>query len=137
MLEAYAVGQTIAATNGVVPFSAVTLIKGETAVLSGANTIQLNRCGVYMIDFCMEGLPGAAGTATVSMSKDGVLQQQATASVGGATTATAVTLPITTLVQVSENNTCCCCTSPTVIQFTNTGVQLTAARTHVVVTKVC
>ena len=136
MLEAYAVNQTFTA-NSVVPFTSVSLIKGETAVLTGTSSIQLNRAGVYMVTAVFTGTPAAAGAATIQMTKDGVVQPQATITDPTVLTTVGVTLPISTLVQVSESNSCCCCKAPTVLQFVNAGVGLNNAASHVTVTKIC
>ena len=125
MLEAYSLNVTVpAATN--IPFNNITLEKGCTVDLNGVSTIELNKCGVYMIAF-----DGSLGTATtVQLYKDGVALPQAQS--------TGASPSFVTLVQVSENNSRCCCTSPTLIQIRNTG---TAAATftdvNVCVTKVC
>lgn len=136
MLEAYSKNQTIPATSGVIPFNSVTLKKGCTAELTGTNTIQLNKCGVYEVLFNANALATTAGNITVSMTKNGVTQPQATRTITGATTTTSVNVPISTLVQVTDNNSCKCCDSPTILQFVNTGVAWTGD-VDVVVTKIC
>lgn len=136
MLEAYSKNQTIPATSGVIPFDSVTLKKGCTAELTGTNTIQLNKCGVYEVLFNATALATAAGNITVGMTKNGVTQPQATRTITGATVATSVNVPISTLVQVTDNNSCKCCDSPTILQFVNTGVAWTGD-VDVVVTKIC
>ena len=137
MLEAYAVSQTIAATNGPVPFTTVALVKGETAILTGLNSIQLNRAGIYHVELQVSGTPAAAGAATVTMTRNGVTQPQATVTDPTVLTTVGVNLAMSTLVQVTENNGPCCCMAPTVLQFINTGVALNNASTSVVVTKLC
>ena len=132
MLEAYSKNQT----SGVIPFNSVTLKKGCTAELTGTNTIQLNKCGVYEVLFNATALATTAGNITVSMTKNGVTQPQATRTITGATVATSVNVPISTLVQVTDNNSCKCCDSPTILQFVNTGVAWTGD-VDVVVTKIC
>lgn len=136
MIEAYAKNQSIPATTGIVPFTSVSLKKGQTVELNGVNSIQLNKCGVYEVIFNATALAGTAGNVTIEMTKNGVTQPQATTTITGATTTTAVNVPISTLVQVKDNNSCCCCDAPTILQFLNTGVAVTAD-TNVVVTKVC
>lgn len=136
MLEAYAVNKTIAA-NDLIPFDSVSLLKGQTAVLSGASSIQLNRCGVYMISAVFTGTPAAAGAVSIEMLRNGVVQPQASANLAAELTTVSVAVPISTLVQVSENNGNCCCKSGTIIQFRNSGVGLNAARTSIIITKVC
>ena len=136
MIEAYAKNQAIPATTGIVPFTGVTLKKGQTVELNGVNSIQLNKCGVYEVIFNATALAGTAGAVTIEMTKNGVPQPQATTTITGATITTSVNVPITTLVQVKDNNSCCCCDAPTILQFINTGVAITAD-TNVVVTKIC
>lgn len=136
MLEAFAVNQTIAA-DSVIPFTSVSLQKGETAVLAGSSSIMLNKCGVYMVSAVFTGTPAAAGAAEITMTKNGVAQPQATVNLPAALTTVSVALPISTLVQVPQSNGPCCCKSGTVIQFENTGVGLNAAGASVIVTKVC
>ena len=136
MLNAYSVGQTIAA-NDYISFNLVALRKGETAVLSGNSTVQLNKAGVYAVSFEITGTPAAAGAVTVEMLKDGVAQPQATATLPAALTTVSVALPITTLVQVQHDNGPCCCRAPVVLQFRNTGVGLNNAGVRLVITKVC
>ena len=122
MLEAYSINKQIA-VDAPITFDNVTLKKGCTAVLSGASTIELNKCGVYMVAF-----DGAAGTeTTVQMYKNGVAQPQAQS--------TGTTLGFTTLVQVTENNCGCACSSPTTLQFMN-DTAATFDNYNVVVTKI-
>ena len=122
MLEAYSLNIPVSA-NASIPFNNVSVEKGNTAVLSSASTVQLNRCGVYMVSF-----DGTTGTSTtVQLSKDGVLQPQAQS--------TGTQPNFVTLVQVTENNTCCPCTSPTTIRILNTTAG-TFANANIVVTKV-
>lgn len=121
MLEAYSVNKEVGAVEPI-PFSNVTLKKGCTAVLSGSSTIELNKCGVYMVKF-----DGVAGTSTmVQMFKDGVAQPQAQS--------TGTTLGFTTLVQVPNNNCNCPCASGTTLQFIN-ETAATFDNANVVVTK--
>lgn len=136
MLEAYSKNQTVPATTGITPFNSVTLKKGCTAELNGVSSIQLNKCGVYEVIFNATALATTAGNITVEMTKNGVTQPQATRTITGATIATSVNVPISTLVQVTDNNSCKCCDSPTILQFVNTGVAWTGD-VNVVVTKIC
>ena len=121
MLEAYSLNTEVGATSPIT-FSNVSLKKGCTAVLSGASSVELNKCGVYMVSF-----DGVAGTSTtVQLYKNGVAQPQAQS--------TGTTLGFETLVQVSENNCGCPCSSPTTLQFMNeTAATFDVA--NVVVTK--
>lgn len=124
MLEAYSLNVTIPA-NSAITFNNVTLKKGCTAELLGNGTIQLNKCGIYMI----ECDASSAASTTIQLFKDNVAQSQAQS--------TGSSLSFTTLVQVTENNSCCPCTSPTVIQVKNVGTaSSTFTDANIVVTKV-
>lgn len=135
MLEAYSRAQTIA-VGDLVPFTSVSLKKGCTVELVGINTIQFNKCGIYMVSFNLSALATTAGNITVGMTKNGSPQLQASRTVTGATTTATVNVPITTLIQVPQTNSCSCCTSPTTIQFAVTGTGV-IADSDIVVTKIC
>lgn len=136
MLEAYSTNQTIL-TDGIIPFNSVSLVKGKTALLNGVSTIELNNCGVYEIVLDVGALPSAEGTVTINMTKNGVVQPQSVLSIPTAVTTSGIHGTITTLIQVARNNSNCCCSSPTTIQFVNSGVGLTTVQANVVVTKIC
>lgn len=123
MLEAYSTNAAVAA-NSAIPFNNVTIQKGPTAVLSGTQTIELNKCGVYMVE--LDGV--ASASTTVQMLKNGIAQPQAQS--------TGTAFGFQTLVQVAKDNTSCCCSSPTLIQFTSEAA-VTMTNVNVVVTKVC
>ena len=123
MLEAYSVNVAVG-TNANIPFNSTAIQKGCTAVKTSADTINLNKCGVYMIECDVS----TATSTTIQLVKDGVLQPQAQS--------TGLTPSFTTLVQVDKNNSCCPCASPTVIQVRNT-VAGTLTDANIVVTKVC
>lgn len=123
MLEAYSTNVAVAA-DAAIPFNNVVIQKGNTAVLSGAQTVELNKCGVYMVE--IDGT--ASASTTVQMTKNGVAQPQAQS--------TGTTFGFQTLVQVPRSNTSCCCSSPTLIQFT-ADAAVTLTNVNVVVTKVC
>ena len=123
MLEAYSINQTVG-TMEPIPFTSVSLKKGCTAELSGTSAIQLNKCGVYMIEFTAS----SATATTVELYKNGAEQIQAQS--------TGLNPSFTTLVQVAENNTCCPCTAPTTIQVLNVDdADATFTDVHIVVTK--
>ena len=123
MLEAYSLNVAVGADSAI-PFNNVTLEKGCTAVLSSPGTIQLNKCGVYMVS--VDGT--AAAATTVELYKDGVAQPQAQS--------TGTTPSFVTLVQVDRNNCGCACSSPVNLQVMNTTAT-TFTNVNVVVTKVC
>ena len=123
MLEAYSLNQTVASMDAV-PFTSVSLKKGCTAELSGASTIQLNKCGVYMVSF-----NGSSATATtVELYKNGIEQPQAQS--------TGLNPSFVTLVQVTENNSCCPCSAPTTLQVINVDdAEATLTDANIIVTK--
>lgn len=135
MLETYS--QNIEVTTGsTIPLNNVSIQKGCTATKTAPATIQLNRCGVYMVSLDASALATAAGDIVIQMTKNGILQPQAITTATGTTTATE-SMSFETLVQVSENNSCRCCDSPTLIQFVNSGTGVTLSNINVVVTKIC
>ena len=125
MLEAYSLNVTVPAASAV-PFNNVTVNKGCTATLNGVSTIELNKCGVYMVscDF------SAAATTTIQLFKDGVAQPQAQS--------TGVSPSFSCLVQAPQNNCCCACSEPTTVQIRNVGTaSATLTNANVTVTKIC
>lgn len=106
MLEAYSLNTTVGSLEAI-PFNNVTLKKGCTAELTGTSTIQLNKCGVYMIS-----VDASSATSTsIELYKNGVEQAQAQS--------TGTTPHFSTLVQVTDNNSCCPCATPTTLQVIN------------------
>lgn len=135
MLEVYSLNVEVA-ENSAIPLNNVSIQKGCTAVNSAPATIQLDRCGVYMVSCDCSAVPEDAGLMAIQMYKNGVAQPQAQASSTGETGDT-TTMGFQTLVQVSENNTNCCCSSPTLLQIFNVGVEATYSNINVCVTKIC
>lgn len=123
MLEVYGTNITVEA-NSPIAFEGTSVKKGCTAVLESPNTIQLNKCGVYMVAFDAS----AAAADTVQMFKNGVAQPQAQG--------TGTNPSFVTLVQVDHNNTDCCCSSPVNLQFVPTTAG-TLTNANVSVTKIC
>lgn len=123
MLEVYGTNVT-AVVDTPLSFGNVSIKKGCTAELESSNTIQLNKCGVYMVEF--DGSADASNT--VQMYKDGVVQPQAQS--------TGSNLAFTTLVQVDRNNSDCCCSSPVELKFVPTAAG-TFTNVNVCVTKIC
>ena len=123
MLEIYSLNVT-AAAGAAFPLTNTVLQKGQTVVLSGAGTLQFNKCGIYMLS--VNG--SAAASVTVQAMKDGVLLPQAQA--------TGTNPSFLTLIQVPENNTNCPCSIPTTVQIINSGdAAATLTDLNVVVTK--
>lgn len=135
MLEVYSLSTTVD-TGIAVPLNNVSVEKGCTAVHSAPATIELNRCGVYMVTCDASLTPSEAGVASIQLTKNGVLQPQAQSTVTGAVD-TIYPVGFTTLVQVTENNSPCCCSSPTILQLVNTGVESLYNHINVCVTKIC
>ena len=125
MIEAYSLNVT-ATANAAFPLASISLQKVTSATLVGTSTIQLNKCGIYMV--AVNG--SAAAASTIQLTRDGVLQPQAQS--------TGTSPAFTALVQVPQTNSNCCCTSPTAIQVVNpTAAAETLTSLNVVVTKVC
>lgn len=122
MLEAYSINIDVGADANI-PFNSTSLIKGCTVTKPSADTINLNKCGVYMVEVDAS----TATSTTIQLYKDGVAQPQAQS--------TGLTPSFTTLVQVSENNTCNPCTAPTTLQVRNTTAG-TFTDANITITKV-
>ena len=122
MLEAYSLNVTVGA-NANIPFNSTSLVKGCTVEKASADTFNLNKCGVYMVEVDCS----TTTSTTIQLYKDGVAQAQAQS--------TGLSPSFTTLVQVSHNNSNCPCSSPTVIQVRNT-VAGTLTDANIVITKV-
>ena len=122
MLEAYSLNVVVGAESAV-PFNNVSIKKGCTAELVSPSTINLNKCGVYMVAVDAS----AATSETITLYKNGVAQPQAQS--------TGSSPSFTTLVQVTENNSCCPCSSPTAITVVSTS-DATFTDINIVVTKV-
>lgn len=123
MLEVYGTNITLVADTPI-NFNNTSIKKGCTAELESPATIQLNKCGVYMVEFDAS----LAASDTIQMYKDGIAQPQAQS--------TGTSPSFTTLVQVNRNNTDCCCSSPVNLQFIPSAAG-TAVNANVVVTKIC
>ena len=121
MLEVYSTNVAVEA-NSAIPFENVSLRKGCTALLSGTNTIDLNKCGVYMVS----ADASAESSIMIQLYKNGVAQPQAQ-STGGSPS-------FITLVQVPNNNSCNPCDSAVSLQLicdtaaTLTNVNLTITK---------
>lgn len=107
MLEAYSLNIDVAADTNI-PFNSTSLIKGCTATHPSPDTINLNKCGVYMVSVDAS----TVAATTIQLYKNGIAQPQAQS--------TGTSTSFTTLVQVDHNNSCCACDSPTTIQVMNT-----------------
>ena len=134
MLQAYSTNITVAA-NSTCPFNNVTIDKGCADNFAGAGTIQLNKCGVYLVECDGYCEPSAAGDVVIQLYKNGLAQPQAISSFTG-TTGNVETFGFKTLVQCDSNNTCCCCTSPTVLQIMTGDIGIQNAHINICVTKI-
>ena len=125
MLEVYSLN-TIVPAGTAIPLDNIVIEKGNTAINASPATIQLNKCGVYMVA-CDAS---ADASTTIQLYKDGIAQPQAQGTGG--------TPAFTTLVSVDHSNSNCCCSSPTTLQIFNTGdAEATFTNINVVVTKIC
>lgn len=122
--------------NSAVPFNAVKLRKGCTAVQAGTSGIQLNKRGVYVVHMDAYAEPDAAGLLELQLYRNGIEQPDAISAVTGAVGSTE-TLGFETTVQVSEDNTPCCCTAPTELQIMTGDVAFTGLHISVTVKKLC
>ena len=122
MLEVYSTDLDITAET-FIPFQNVSLKKGCTAELSGTSTIELNKCGVYMVSVDAS----SSVATTLQLYKDGIALANAQS--------TGTSPAFTALVQVSENNSCCPCKSGVSLQLMNTTAAV-LANCNLVVTKV-
>lgn len=123
MLEAYSLNIAVGA-DASIPFNNVSIEKGCTARLVAPSTIELNKCGVYMVSF-----DGVTGTATtVQLYKDGIAQPQAQS--------TGTNVSFVTFVQVPVNNSRCCCSSPITLRVVNTTAG-TFTNANICVSKLC
>jgi hypothetical protein len=139
MIQLYSNNLDVAAQTAI-PLNNVSIRKGCTAVNIGPTSIALNERGVYMVTMDAFAEAGAAGTISIQLRKDGVLQPDAISSVTGAV-GEIDTLHFQKTVQVQQSNTPCCCTSPTILEFINApatdDVAVTGLHINVIVTKLC
>ena len=123
MLEAYSIELAVTADSPVT-FNSVGVEKGCTARLASPSTIELNKCGVYMVSVDAT----ASASTTLQLTKDGIAQPQAQA--------TGTNPSFVTFVQVPTNNSCCACASPTKLTVQNTEA-VTLNNVNVCVSKLC
>ena len=136
MLEVYSNNIEVAA-QAPIQLNNVSLLKGTSSLLQGVSTIQLNKCGVYEVTISATATAGTAGVISIQLEKDGVLQPQAMVATTAADLTTQYALGFTTLVQVTHNNVPnCVCSTPTNIEFINTGVDATYNHVSVTVVRV-
>ena len=125
MLEIYS-KNAVAQANGIVPLNTVALLKGNSTIPLGAGTIQINKCGIYLVLVSGDLVGSAAGDVTIQMEKNGVLQPQAIITATAADATSQIPFSFSTLVQVSENNNINCpCSQATTISFRNADIEAT------------
>lgn len=136
MLEVYSTNTT-AAAGAPIALSNVSLLKGTSTQLQGVSSIQINKCGVYEVSVSATATADTAGAIIIQLRKDGVLQPQALTSTTAADITSQHTLGFTTLVQVTHDNySNCICSTPTIIDFVNTGVETTYNHINVTVVRI-
>jgi hypothetical protein len=134
MLEIYSQNITVP-QNVAIPFNSTSISKGCTAVKSAADTIELNKCGVYAVEF--DGVASGTGNIVIQLQKNGVLQPQALTANTSTGTSDVEAMSFYTLVQVADSNSSCPCSSPTILRFINTGVSAQYVQANVIITKLC
>lgn len=122
--------------NAVVPFNNISIKKGCTAVLSAPSTIQINKCGIYMIECNASAIASADGVVSIQLYKNGIPQPQAQSSATCANGSN-IAVGFATLVQVQQSNGYGCCDAPTLLHIVNTGVGVEYDNINVCVTKIC
>lgn len=109
---------TAVAVNGVIPLGTIVRRYGCNCNLSG-NGIAINGQGYYDVDVSVEAVPGAAGTVTVQLLKDGIAVPGATAAATVAAAADVVTLAFPATVRLG------CCSTGSVLTLLLTGAAST------------
>ena len=118
------------ALDGIINPGTIIRRYGPNLNLSG-NAIQINGPGYYDIDASITASPAAAGEVTVTMYKDGVLVQGATATSTAATGDDPVNISISSLVREF----CNCCEGLSNLTFVLSGSPATISNVSIVVQK--
>ena len=135
MFQGYSTNVDVAA-NAVCPLNSVVIDKGNAEQLVGAGTIQLNRCGVYLVECDGYCTPTAATEVSFQLYKNGLPQPQAISAFTGVADTIGV-FGFKTFVQCANNNTNCCCSSPTTLQIMNGDTAVEGLHINVCVAKIC
>lgn len=107
MLQAYSKGVGVS-PNSIYPFNTTSILTGYVATLNGSTSINLNKPGIYMVEFNGQASPtDEDGVVSVQLYNDGVPMPQ-TISSAYATMGNPNTLSFSTLVKVG-----CLCPSET------------------------
>lgn len=131
MIQTYS-NNVSAGAGASIPLENVSVIKGLTSTKEG-NTIELNRCGVYMVHVNGSVTVPTGGTVTVQMRKDGVILPDALATIT-ATADNIIPFEFDKLVQVPFSNTPAPCTASTSVDVIS-SVEATYNHINVIVTK--
>ena len=119
------------AVNGVISPGTIVRRFGQGLGLSG-NAVQISCPGYYDIDASITVAPTAIGNVTVSLLKDGVPVQGATATAAVATANDPTNLKISSLIR--EN--CACCEGLSNLTFVLTGTASSVTNIAVVAEKI-
>lgn len=99
MLQAYSKGVSVS-PNSIYPFNTTFILTGCVATLNGSTSINLNKPGIYMIEFNGQASPtGENGVVSVQLYNDGVAMPQANSS-AYATMGNPASLSFSTLIKV-------------------------------------
>lgn len=116
--------------NGVINPGTVIRRFGPNVALSG-NAIQICGQGYYDIDVSVTVAPTAAGNVTITMYKDGVAVQGATATASTSTANNPINLSISSMIREF----CECCTGTSNLTFVLTGTASAVSNVSIVVEK--
>jgi hypothetical protein len=135
MIQGYSTGLDVAA-GAMYPINNITLKKGCSVIQSAPATFQLNQRGIYLVHYDGFATATTGGTVSTQLYVNGVAQPEAVSTFEAEAAADASSLQFETLVQVANNNCNCNLTSsPTVLQFSNNGIEVEDAHINVVITK--
>lgn len=136
MLQAYSSNLAVEA-NTPFSFNNVSIDKGCGEALVGAQTFQLNKRGIYLVEMDGFATPDAATTVSVQMYVNNVAQPQAISQFTPASVTDERTFGFKAFVRVVDNN--CQCnllSAPTTIQFMNGATAVSDAHINVVITQI-
>lgn len=119
-----------------IPLNNVNVAKGCSTTHGAPSSVELNKCGVYMVSCSASITPTATGDVSIALARNGVIVP-GISSVATTAAGEPAALSFLTLIQVRDNNTCSCCSSPTTLQLFNTGQVGIAPIVRMTVTKVC
>lgn len=120
---------TTVAVDGTLPLGTVIRRFGCNCQLSG-NGISITGAGYYDTNISVTLLPTAVGNVTVTLSKDGVAIQGATATTNVTAANTPVTLSFPALIRLQ------CCETTSNLTYVLTGTESSVTNVGVVVEKI-